>query len=103
MYNAFRLRRLSAWVSIATTGSCRNQFAQRSSIISPWRPARGLAMIAGYRGIGKTFVAASVAYAIATGGALLGFLAPKPRKVLYFDGEMDLAELQGRFEAIHAA
>jgi RecA-family ATPase len=71
--------------------------------MEPWLPARGLAMVAGYRGIGKTFVAASVAYAIATGGALLGFQAPKPRRVLYLDGEMDPAELQDRFEAIHAA
>ena len=31
---AFSFRRLLAWVSSASTGSCRNQFAQRSSIIS---------------------------------------------------------------------
>jgi DNA-directed RNA polymerase specialized sigma24 family protein len=71
-------------------------------VMAPWLPVRGLAMVAGYRGIGKTFVASSVAYAIATGGTLLGFRAPKPREVLYVDGEMDPAELQGRFEAIHA-
>jgi RecA-family ATPase len=70
--------------------------------MEPWLPARGLAMVAGFRGIGKTFVASKVAYAIATGGAVLGFTAPKPRKVLYVDGEMDPAELQDRFQAIHA-
>src|SRR5712691_8905916 len=32
--SALSIRRLPAWVSIATTGSCRNQFAQRSSITS---------------------------------------------------------------------
>src|SRR5215472_3947064 len=72
-------------------------------VMEPWLPARGLAMVAGFRGIGKTFVASTVAYAIATGGALLDFQVLKPRKVLYVDGEMDPAELQGRFEAIHAA
>jgi hypothetical protein len=72
-------------------------------VVKPWLPARGLAMVAGYRGVGKTFVAASVAYTIATGGTLLGFQAPKPRRVLYVDGEMDPAELQMRFDAIHAA
>src|SRR5215470_17927990 len=72
-------------------------------VMEPWLPARGLAMVAGFRGIGKTFVASTVAHAIATGGALLGFQVLKPRKVLYVDGEMDPAELQGRFQAIHAA
>lgn len=71
-------------------------------VMEPWLPVRGLAMVAGYRGIGKTFVAMSTAYAIATGGALLGFPAPKPRRVLYVDGEMDPAELQDRYAAIHA-
>jgi hypothetical protein len=69
--------------------------------MEPWLPVRGLAMVAGFRGIGKTFVAMSIAYAIATGGALLGFQAPKPQRVLYVDGEMDPAELQDRFAAIH--
>ena len=55
----------------------------------PWLPARGLAMVAGFRGIGKTFVASTVAHAVATGGASLGFQVSTPRNVLYVDGEMD--------------
>lgn len=72
-------------------------------ILKPWLPSRGLAMIAGYRGIGKTFVAMGVAYAIAAGGTLLGATAEVPRTVLYADGEMDPAELQSRFAEIIAA
>ena len=70
-------------------------------VLDPWFPVRGIVMVAGYRGIGKTRFGLAVAYAIATGGSILGFRAPKPRKVLYVDGEMDPAELQGRLDAIH--
>lgn len=72
-------------------------------VMEPWLPTRGLAMVAGYRGIGKTFVGMSVAFAIATGGSLLNFRAPVPRTVLYVDGEMDPAELQERFRKIMGA
>jgi len=58
-------------------------------VMEPWLPARGLAMVAGFRGIGKTFVASTVAHAVATGGASLGFQVSTPRNVLYVDGEMD--------------
>jgi putative DNA primase/helicase len=52
------------------------------------------------RGIGKTFVALGVAYAVASGGALFKWLAPKPRKVIIIDGEMPAATLQERLARI---
>jgi hypothetical protein len=57
-------------------------------------------MIAGYRGIGKSFLAQSAAYAIATGVELLDWEAPNPTGVLYVDGEMHSGECQARFRAI---
>jgi AAA domain/Helix-turn-helix len=60
-------------------------------------------MIFGRAGVGKTILAQTTAYALATGGAFLGWRAPAPSRVLYVDGEMDPAELGQRFAAIHAA
>lgn len=71
-------------------------------VLAPWLPRRGIAMIAGYRGIGKTLLGMGVGYAIATGGSLLGWHAPTPRSVLYLDGEMDPAEFQGRLRGFDA-
>lgn len=72
-------------------------------VLYPWLPARGLAMIAGYRGIGKTYLSLGCAMAIATGGEVLGWRAFRPEKVLYVDGEMDPAELQERIRQLQAA
>jgi putative DNA primase/helicase len=72
----------------------------RRLILDPWLPEQGLAMIYARRGIGKTFVALTVAYAIACGGEVLKWKAPKPRKVLYLDGEMPAATMQERLALI---
>jgi RecA-family ATPase len=80
-----------------------HKYPPRENVLAPWLPARGIAMIAGWRGLGKTYVGLACAYAIATGGSVLGWKAVEPRKVLYVDGEMDPADLQERIAAIHAA
>src|SRR5262249_25289080 len=73
-------------------------------LLWPWLPVRGLAMIAGWRGLGKTFLGLGIAYAIAGGGSPgMGWKAQKPRKVLYVDGEMDPADIQGRVVMVEAA
>lgn len=54
-------------------------------------------------GVGKTMAALSMALAIAGGGQFLAWKAPKPRKVLYIDGEMHLADLQERLRGLAAA
>ena len=76
------------------------QFPPREMILAPWLPVKGLAMVYGPRGVGKTHLALSIAYAAAMGGALFSWRAPKPRKVLYVDGEMPAATLQERLAAI---
>lgn len=57
-------------------------------------------MIHAKRGVGKTFVALSIGYAIATGSAMLKWSAPIPRKVLYIDGEMPATSMQERLRML---
>jgi putative DNA primase/helicase len=69
---------------------------QREYALAPVLPLPGLAMLYAPRGIGKTFVALSIALAVASGGAALKWRAPKPRRVLYVDGEMPAGQMQER-------
>jgi RecA-family ATPase len=52
------------------------------------------------RGIGKTLLGLSMGLAVASGGPLLRWSVPNPRRVLYIDGEMPLACLQERLGCI---
>ena len=78
-------------------------FPPREVLLTPWLPAKGLAMVYGPRGIGKTHLSLGIAYAAATGGTFLRWTAPKPRRVLVLDGEMPAVVLQERLAAIVAA
>ena len=77
-----------------------SQFPPRNTMMSPWLPDKGLAMIYAERGIGKTWIALSIAHAIAAGGEFLSWTAARPRKVLYLDGEMPAQTLQERYAAV---
>lgn len=72
----------------------------RETLLSPWLPRAGLAMVYALRGLGKTWLSSSVAWAVATGGTLLNWRADRPARVLIVDGEMPAADLQRRFETI---
>jgi KaiC/GvpD/RAD55 family RecA-like ATPase len=72
------------------------QFKVREVILSPILHTQDLTMIFAARGIGKTHFAISIAYAIATGGTFAKWTAPKPRKVLYLDGELPGSVMQRR-------
>ena len=72
----------------------------RENILSPWLPRQGLAMIHSKRGIGKTFAALNVAYAVASGGSFLRWEAPRPAGVLFLDGEMPANVIQERLAQI---
>ena len=76
------------------------QFPPRTTIMSPWLPDKGLAMLYAERGIGKTWIALGAAHAIASGGEFLCWRAERPRKVLYIDGEMPAHTLQERYAAV---
>ncbi|MGD9153789.1 MAG: AAA family ATPase [Gammaproteobacteria bacterium] len=75
----------------------------REDILKPWLPTQGLAMIYAPRGIGKTHVALEIAYVVASGGSFLNWQTPKPRGVLYLDGEMPAKVMQERLKAIESS
>jgi KaiC/GvpD/RAD55 family RecA-like ATPase len=76
------------------------KFPPPETILSPWLPEKGLAMIFADRGVGKTWVALNIAYAVASGGEFLGWQAHRPRRVVYIDGEMPASALRDRFASI---
>ncbi|MEI8124529.1 MAG: AAA family ATPase [Parachlamydiaceae bacterium] len=69
-------------------------------LLSPWLPEQGLTMIYALRGVGKTYVSLSIAYAVATGGTIFGWQASEPKRVLYVDGEMPSSTMQERLAQI---
>jgi putative DNA primase/helicase len=60
-------------------------------------------MIFSWRGVGKTLFALDLAYAIASGGVSLKWQAPRPRRVLYIDGELPLEVIKERVARLVAA
>jgi RecA-family ATPase len=73
----------------------------RQKILAPWLPEKGLVMVYSLRGVGKTLLGMSSAFAIAAGADFLGFSTlGKPRKILYIDGEMPAETMQKRLAAI---
>jgi hypothetical protein len=75
----------------------------RAAIIGGLLHERGIIMAFAWRGVGKTWFALALAYAIAAGGRFLRWEAAKPRRVLYIDGEMPAIGLRERMEPIVGA
>jgi RecA-family ATPase len=69
-------------------------------LLSPILPERSLAMLYAPRGVGKSWLGLSMGLAVAAGESLLRWSAPRPRNVLYIDGEMPLVSLQERLKEI---
>jgi hypothetical protein len=70
------------------------QIKPREMVLAPFLPSQGLAELYSERGVGKTHVGLGIAYAVSTGGKFLRWTAPKPRGVLYIDGEMPASTLR---------
>jgi AAA domain len=81
---------------IALDAFMTQQLAPREMVLDPIIAVRSLCLLFAYRGIGKTMVAFNIAWAIACGGRFLRWSSPKPRRVLYVDGEMPQQLLQER-------
>lgn len=75
-------------------------FPPREMLLAPWLPKQGLAMAYAPRGLGKTHFSLGVAYAVASGGTFMRWVADAPRGVLFIDGEMPACVLQERLAAI---
>lgn len=99
-----QLTQKKAWLSIIDIKEfLALKLPPRKLILNPWLPEQGLTMIYAKRGIGKTHIALSVGYAIASGGKILKWEAPEPRRVLYVDGEMPATTMQERLSKIAQA
>jgi putative DNA primase/helicase len=72
----------------------------KQHLLVPWIPEKGLGLVYAPRGVGKTLFGLSIAYAVASGGEFLRWRAPRPRHVLYIDGEMPLETMRERLAAI---
>lgn len=74
----------------------------REMIMAPIIPEQGLVMIYAPRGVGKTYVALTIAYVIAKGGNMFDakWSCNKPHKVLFVDGEMPASAIQERLASI---
>lgn len=75
----------------------------RAPLLAPWLTEQSLSMIYAWRGIGKSWLGLSVAYAVASGCDVLGWHAPSKRRVLYVDGELPARVLQSRLALIVSA
>ncbi|TVM13537.1 RNA polymerase subunit sigma-70 [Oceanidesulfovibrio indonesiensis] len=73
---------------------------ERGFILYPVIPYQGIVEAYAPRGIGKTYVALSMALAVATGDSLFSWKAPEPKRVLYVDGEMPARGMQERLRAL---
>jgi len=76
------------------------KLAPTEMVMSPWLPVQGVSFIYAATGVGKTLFTLNIAYAIAGGGKFLKYQCPKPRKVLYIDGEMSYKEVYFRYTDI---
>ncbi len=77
-------------------------FPPREHVLDPVLPTQGLAMLYAPRGVGKTYMAMTMAYAVASGQRALRWFAPKARPVLYVDGEMPGVSMRERLAQIVA-
>lgn len=69
-------------------------------IVEPWLPAKGSALIVGFRGTAKTWIGMTLARAVTRGEDFMGFPVTKPRRVLLVDAEMREDALQGRWKLV---
>jgi putative DNA primase/helicase len=79
------------------------QLALREFVLAPIIMVRSLVLLFAYRGVGKTQVAFNIAWAVACGQPFIRWYAPRPRRVLYIDGEMPQEQLQERAKTMMAA
>ena len=93
----------ATFLPITAADLLKMEIPPRRTLLAPWLPEKGAAMLYGPRGVGKTHLSLSVAYAVASGGKVLRWQAPEARPVLFVDGEMPLAALQERVAGIALA
>jgi len=74
------------------------------TVIAPWLPVGGLALLYGAGGVGKTYLSLACAMSIAEGRSRVPRMhVPRPRRVLYVDGEMQPSQFSERFTKLSRA
>ena len=87
-------------IEIMTARELASQHYEKPKMILDWLAEGELVMIHADQKTGKTRLALSLAYAIATGGEILGWQA-NVRKVLYVDGEMGRVGMSNRMKELN--
>ena len=87
-------------VRVSIKGLIETKFKPEELILSPWLPTQGVCMIHARPGVGKTFLAIGIGFAVAAGTKFLKWEAPQARGVLYVDGEMAGDDIKKRYEKI---
>jgi putative DNA primase/helicase len=73
---------------------------ERKTYLGPWLAEQSISYITGPRGVGKTWLALSLAYSITTGEPLGPWSAEDPAHVLFVDAESSQFDLQARLKKI---
>jgi putative DNA primase/helicase len=89
-------------VALSVEELLAREIKPREMLLDPILPEQGLAMLYSYRGIGKTFLSLGIAAAVASGAKFLRWAAPRPRRVLYVDGELPAKTVQERIAMVLA-
>jgi putative DNA primase/helicase len=76
------------------------QFPPRQFLLRPWLTTTGLTMIDAPPGHGKTWLALSVGYAVASGKPIMDWAVEARARVLYVDGELPGGLFQKRLETL---
>ena len=87
-------------VALSASAFLSYTFCKREYLLDPILPTQGLALIYAPRGLGKTFLALSIACGVALGMPALRWKVAQPRKVLFVDGEMQGWMMQERLQGI---
>ncbi|MHC2415864.1 RecA-family ATPase [Bradyrhizobium diazoefficiens] len=82
--------------AVSAADFLRMEFPPRPSMLHPWLPTAGLAMVHAPRGGAKTWFCLSAAHSVVTGKALLDWNVNARGNVLYVDGELPASVLQTR-------
>ncbi len=83
-------------ISLTIEALLSKEIRPREMLLKPLLPEQGLVMLYAPRGVGKTYIGLGIAAAVAAGGKFLRWEAPRPRGVLYVDGELPGKTLQDR-------
>ena len=100
LLNAKRVKRRTRTHALGMADFMNLQFPPREYLLDPWLTTTGLAMIHAPAGHGKTMLALSIGYAVASGRPLMRWNVERRGRVLYVDGELPGTLLQRRLQKL---